>query len=230
VNWLPMTTTPKALANQMRNLLNLLLESEIAIIINPVVEERFVQRTRVTWRAPGSAIGLMSSSDFATVAEYRNFVDAQMYSAVLYDGAIVQISYDFRGNDLVGHRLCYYPCPFDMDPELVRSEPLGDLIELYKENSETITNLRSPCRFDYDEQNAEPEHPAVHMHIVKAKCRWAVSGPLSVGHFIRFIFRHFYPDIWSVHSFLRKWPQERAGRRMIGRLDELGLHVTCGLH
>ncbi len=221
-------TTPKALANQVRNLLNLLLDSEIAIIINPVVEQHFDHRTRVTWPWQTSTVGLLSSSAFATVTEYRNFVDAQMYSAILFDGAIVQISYDFSGNNLIGHRLCYYPCPFDMDPGLIRIEPLGDLIDMYKENRETTTNLRSPCRFDYDEENAESDHPTVHMHIIRANCRWPVSGPLSVGHFIRFIFRHFYPDIWNVHPFLRKWPQERAGRRMIGRSDELDLHVTCG--
>lgn len=225
-----MTTTPKALANQVRNLLSLLLESEIAIIINPVVEERFDQRTRVTWRSRRPEIGLITSSAFATVAEYRDFMDAQTYSAVLYDGAIVQISYDFSGNDLVGHRLCYYPCPFDMDPELIRTEPLSDLIDVYRENNETTTNLRSPCRFDYDEQNNGTDHPTVHMHMIRANCRWAVSGPLSMGHFIRFIFQHFYPEIWSVHAFLRKWPQERAGRRTIGRLEGLDLHVTCGQH
>jgi hypothetical protein len=223
-------TTPKALANQLRNLLNLLLESEIAIIANPVVEEHFGHRTRVTWRSRRPTIGMLSSSAFATVSEYRNFIDSEMYSAILFDGGMIQISYDYSGSDLIGHRLCYYPCPFDMDPALLRTEPLADLIDIYKDNRETATNLRSPCRFDYDEQNAESDHPAVHMHIIRANCRWAVSGPVSVGHFIRFVFRHFYPDIWSVHPFLRKWPQERAGRRMIGRLDELDLHVTCGQH
>lgn len=229
MTWLPMMT-PKALANQLRNLLSLLLESEIAIVTNPVVEERADHRTRITWRSSLPSIGLISSSTFATVAEYHDFINAQMYSAVLYDGAIVQISYDFSGSDLVGHRLCYYPCPFDMDPELVRSEPLGDLIDMYRENRESETNLRSPCRFDYDEQNIETDHPAVHMHIIKASCRWAVSGPLSVGHFVRFIFRQFYPHIWAFQPFLQRWPQERAGRRIIAQPEEQNLHVTCGQH
>src|SRR5260370_14700033 len=149
-------TTPKALANQVRNLLNLLLDSEIAIIINAVVEQHFDHRTRVKWPWQTSTVGMLSSSAFATVTEYRNFVDAQMYSAILFDGAIVQISYDFSGNNLIGHRLCYYPCPFDMDPGLIRIEPLGDLIDMYKENRETTTNLRSPCRFDYDHENPQP--------------------------------------------------------------------------
>jgi hypothetical protein len=220
--------TPKALATQVRNLVSLLLESEIATAINPVVEQHPRQRTRITWGTTLTSAVLLSASTFATVDEYRDFISSQMYSAVLFDGALLQISYDFEGHDLVGHRLCYYPCPFDVDPEWLRTDPLADVIDMYRENSKSRINLRSPCRFDYDEQNSGSDHPAVHMHLITPGCRWAVSRPLSVGDFVRFVFRHFYSDIWTVQPFLQKWPRPEMGRRTIAGVEELELHINCG--
>jgi hypothetical protein len=151
-----------------------------------------------------------------------------MYSAVLYDGALLQISYDFTGRSLVGHRLCFYPCPFDVDIQLLQSEPIADVVAMYRESGETKSFLRSPCRFDYDDQNPSSEHPSVHFHFNKADCRWPVTHPLSIGEFLAFVFRHFYPSIWAAHQFLRQWPRERAGNRMISPTEEADLHVACG--
>lgn len=220
--------TPKAAATELRNLLSLLSESQIAILTKPVIEEHVGHKTRITWSAAIGGIGIITGAPFATVEEYCDYIDSQIYSAVLYDGALLQISYDFQANDLVGHRLCYYPCPFDMDPELLLTEPFGELVDLYRESSGTRANLRSPCRFDYDPTNSEGADPLVHLHVIRSHCRWPVTTPLSIGHFISFVFRHFYPEIWAVHPFLRKWPRQRLGRRMITVEDESYLHVTCG--
>jgi hypothetical protein len=151
-----------------------------------------------------------------------------MYSAVLFDGAILQISYDFERHGVVGHRLCYYPCPFDIDEDLLREEPLVDVIDLHRNSLQSQTHLRSPCRFDYDENNLSATHPTVHLHIIRAHCRWPVTHPINLGEFINFVFRHFYPQIWAVHSFLRNWPSERVGRRTIGPAEEIEMHVACG--
>jgi hypothetical protein len=219
--------TPKALARQLRNLLDLLLESEIALAINPIIEYPGL-RSRITWAAPLVSPGAMSASTFATVDEYRSFLSSQMYSAVLYDGALIQISYDFEGIDLVGHRLCYYPCPFDVDSDLLRTEPFADVIDIYQSSADSRINLRSPCRFDYDEQNFESSHPAVHMHFIAPNCRWAVSRPLSPGDFIRFVFRHFYPEVWAAQPFLQRWPRWRSDPTTLARADETELHINCG--
>jgi hypothetical protein len=220
--------TPKALSTQLRNLFDLLLDSGIAIAVNPVVEQHTGHRTRITWGTTFATGGLMSASAFATVDEYRSFIGSQIYSAVFFDGSLLQISYDFEGHDLVGHRLCYYPCPFDVDPEWLLTDPLADVIDTYSESRGVKTNLRSPFRFDYDEENFGSGHPAVHMHLIKANCRWAVSRPLSVGDFIRFIFRHFYSDIWSVQPFLQELPRWNAGTHTIVAAEESEVHVSCG--
>jgi len=221
-------TTPKSLATQLRNLLSLLLEADVAILINPIVEQHIGSELRITWRSPTFGSAAISKASFATVDEYSSLVSAQMYSAVLFDGSLLQISYDFAGHEIVGHRLCYYPCPFDIEERLLREEPLSDVIELYRESNKSLLNLRSPCRFDFDEKNASAMHPSVHLHIIKAQCRWPISHPISIGEFVDFVFRHFYPQIWLIHPFLRKWPREDIGPKKISRLEELEMHVACG--
>lgn len=138
------------------------------------------------------------------------------------------MSHDFIGSSLVGHRLCYYPCPFDIDTELLRSEPIGDVIAFYSESKDTRINLRSPCLFDYDEQNAKAGHASVHLHLIKPECRWLVSHPVSVGDFTRFIFRQFYPNMWASHDFLREWPLGDSRTRTIAPHEEGELHIACG--
>jgi hypothetical protein len=220
-------TTFKSVATEIRNLLSLLLKSELAILVNPVVERRAGARLRVTWQAPLVARRSLLGESFATVSEYAGFVGSQMYSAVLFDGALLQISYDFVGHDIVGHRLCYYPCPFDIQENLLREEPLVDVIDLYRFSDRSQMFLRSPCRFDFDDNNIAEAHPRVHLHIIKGHCRWPVSHPVSIGEFIDFTFRHFYPQVWRVHSFLRNWPQDKVGRRTIERSEERAMHVAC---
>ena len=53
--------------------------------------------------------------------------------AILFDGSLIQISYDFDYSELVGHRLLYFPCPFDLDPELLQTLPLVDVIDFYRD-------------------------------------------------------------------------------------------------
>ena len=220
--------TPKQLATQIRNLLRLLIDSEVAAAAKPVIEQKFGPILRITWASTDSSSQAFYSSRFATLEEYRSFVDANLYSAILYDGALVQMSYDFIGHKLAGHRLCYYPCPFDIDPELIRSEPIGDLIGLYSDSANINVNLRTPCRFDYDAQNVAVGHPSVHMHLNTPECRWPVTHPVSVGEFIKFVFRHFYPNLWAAHDFLRNWPHVGRRDRTIAIEEETELHVSCG--
>jgi hypothetical protein len=86
--------------------------------------------------------------------------------------------------------------------------------------------LRSPIRFDYDEHNASTGHPAVHAHVLWAHCRFPVHRPLSVGHFLDFIFRNFYPDVWAEHEFLREWKKPLFDKT-ISLDEEQILHLGC---
>ena len=220
--------TPSSLRAEIQNLLDLLRNEDVAIYANPVVKrDAKGGMTRVTWGSPmGAASGALFREDFATLDAYQNWFRAEAYSAVLYDGSILQLSYDFEGDQFMGHRLAYHPCPFNVDRELLRTEPLLDVIELYRENEMSTVQLRSPLRFDCDLRNQAEDHPTAHMTVLSSGCRWAVVAPLSPGHFVRFLFKHFYPPLWSTLPFVREWPQRLGGRTITSEQESI-LHIAC---
>ncbi|MCC7424274.1 MAG: DUF2290 domain-containing protein [Planctomycetaceae bacterium] len=199
----------KATANDVRQevdgCLELLIEAGVALRVNPVVIDRNGRKARVTWRPLGGSGLLEATHPFASVAEYCAHVRNEAYSAFLYDGSLLQITYEFYSDRLTGHRLCLYPCPYDVDREELETQPFLDVIDLYRAAQDEYLRLRSPIRFDYDPRNASLGHPAVHAHILWGHCRCAVSAPLSFGHFLQFVFCNFFPEIWSAHTFLREW-------------------------
>lgn len=219
--------TPSSLRSEIKSLLDLLIRSEIAVAINPVIERKVHQAlTRITWGSAQTTPGDLFRGNFASIDDYCDWLKAAAYSAILYDGSIVQMSYDFLRNQLAGHRLVYYPCPFDVDLDLLRSQPVLDVIDLYRGMDNSFVRLRSPLRYDYDPEAHADGHPAVHLTLLWEYCRWAVVAPLSPGHFIRFIFRHFYPHIWTAQRFIREWPQRQGDRTILPHEEGL-LHVAC---
>lgn len=214
-----------ALRSEISQLLRLLLDADVALYINPVRRiNTYKGVTRVTWDGGCNLPGAIFRGDFATIAAYWEWVEANAFSAILFDGALLQITYDFLGQDLIGHRLLYCPCPYDLDNDLLRAEPVLDVVSMYKEKDETMVRLRSALRFDY--HKGATEEPAVHMTLFWKHSRWAIVAPISPGHFIRFIFRQFYPVLWRAHEFLRNWPQQ-LGDRTITKEEESLLHITC---
>ena len=196
------TMTPKKIERDIRNFLDLLVKHDIAVVANPVDVRQIETRTRLTWKSAisGSITGV---GPYGSIENYRSLVERQAYSAVLLDGALLQVSYDFGGSELVGHRLGFHPCPFDLPSEEVRSEPLLDLIDLYQGAGCDHVRLRSPIR-----------------------CRCPIVAPLGLGHFVHFVFSHFYPEVWAVHDFLQAWPLS-LWDRTITQVEEGQLHLAC---
>jgi hypothetical protein len=152
---------------------------------------------------------------FATIDEYQRLVQNRQYNSILFDGSLLQISYTFRRNNLIKHRLCFYPCPFYLEPdewELYQQAGLG-LLDIFEPLSfdkfQNHLRLQSPVRFDFDLDSATEDHPASHLHLLREDCRIPVFAPLSIGHFVQFVFRHFYPEQWQSYEFLREWSREK---------------------
>jgi len=224
-----MTMTANELRASLQELLRLLQFSDIALTFRPVVIQRVSSgRRRVTWSPSLRRSPQLFHGSFATPDEYRAWIEAESYSALLYDGSFLQLSYDFHGTSMVAHRLVFYPCPYEIDLGLLKEEPTLDVIDLYEGGGSTI-RLASPLRFEYDSAGQAEGHPASHLTINGEHCRWAVTSPLSPGHFIRFVFRHFYPSLWRNVEFIREWPQI-PGPKTISDSEESMLHVSCGRH
>ena len=201
--------SPGSLFQELHNFLSLLLRSGVALTSTSVVDipGRRGHRT-ITWSNNSSVPSSLFRLESSTVSEYQGWVDSQGYSAILLDGSIIQISYNFLYSELVGHRLLYFPCPFDMDMELLDTLTLSELIGLYFDEGTDGVRLRAPVRFDYDPNSHFKNHPASHMTFQWSHARIAVRSPLSLGHFIQFVFQNFYPSLWDTHKFLNQWPRE----------------------
>lgn len=212
--------------NELENLLDLLQDSEIAYSRNNVIQQQLSEgRKRVTWASHTLAPGDWFRNVSATVTDYRNWIKSGSFSAALFDGALVQLSFDFSHSQLVGHRLLYFPCPFDMDYDIIREFGLVDAIDLYCESGGQEVRLRTPIRFDYDRAIHSATHPYSHFTFQWAHVRVPVFSPISLGHFIRFVFENFYPQMWRVHSFLRDWPCDTL-TRTIASEEESRLHLS----
>ena len=179
--------TPRAIRTEIENALAYLIGAEIALYTNPVIDEH----GRVTWRSARPVGKFMRGRALPTALDYRHWIDVGAYSALLMDGSLLQLSYDFAGNDLVGHRLAYVPCPFNVDRDLLELEPPVDVFDLYAGGHTSEVILRTVIRFDFDLESTRPEHPATHLTINSPDCRIGCVAPLGVGRFIDFIFRPY---------------------------------------
>jgi hypothetical protein len=124
---------------------------------------------------------------------YSLMVELRLYTALLADGALFQVSYEFYGADLMRHRLGFWPSPFlqrfQDDPELYMEDVFyADVL------SRAIVPF--PVRFDFDARPGvyEPvRHPMSHLTLGQyERCRIPVSAALAPVQFAHFILRNFY--------------------------------------
>ncbi|HCI2900986.1 TPA: DUF2290 domain-containing protein, partial [Pseudomonas aeruginosa] len=69
----------------------------------------------VTWGNDGY---ILKDNEFASLDEYCSLLESRQYSMLLTDGAMLQFSYKITRRDITGHRLCWYPSPFDLDESI----------------------------------------------------------------------------------------------------------------
>jgi len=234
--------TPNEIRTELSRLAIGLLKSGLAGTVNtPIIANRN-GTARVTWPAAESAeSGLFSTLPFASITEYRQMVLGNHFIALMRDGALLQCSIDLRGNDVVGHRFGYYPCPILLpdDFNVLDFESL-DLLLIYELEAninalESETHLlasqlrmRSPLRFDYAPNAASASEPASHVHLLNPDSRVPVHGALSIGHFVQFVLKNFYKEEWediALHE-LTRWPMTEMNRT-ISVEEEGSLHITC---
>ncbi|MFB9954981.1 DUF2290 domain-containing protein [Cellulomonas denverensis] len=200
-----MLTSSRAVRDDIQNALDYLLDADLCLVVNPVaifsrspledgtrVESvRFVSHVR--------DVGFLLSHDHPGIDQYLAWIRSGSYSAVLFDGSLIQVTYDVSvKGEVVGHRLAYMPCPYDVDPALFAQESLQDAIELYYGSTDIL--LRSQLRFDFDPRASAPGHPAAHLTFNNPQCRIPCVAPVHVLRFLDFVFRHSYPTQRRFHE------------------------------
>jgi hypothetical protein len=247
--------TAKATAAEMTRLTITLIEHGIAIDSNASVVLGEGAAKFVTWQGSGNAGSLIAGRGDPTLEDYREWLVGRQYNCLLRDGAMIQVSVSFESQQLVHYRMCYWPCPVALDDDaLTQSDSAVDVIEwavaralerwIAKPVDDDVSDesnpemgtivanagagdlrMTTPIRFDFDISTAS--HPVSHLTIGRACCRIPVYGPISLGHFVRFVFTQAYPEIESeVLAGLSSWPR-RHGTRSIRPSEEREMHINC---
>jgi hypothetical protein len=227
-----------------------LLQAGLAIATNPLISYPIGDRVRLSWPSAKNSSGLLSREEMGSLSEYRKLISEGQYTCLLNEGSLIQVSFDFRRDEMVAHRLCFYPCPLDLLEntfprdfeewnELLEAELKVQLISLddqsLAENSEDedrghpmkagSLRFRSPLRFDFDSRNDETTDPASHLHVNGGEARIPVYAAVSVGLFLTFIISQYYPDYRRV---LRQFPIDFC-ERSISHDQQRQLHLNCHL-
>jgi hypothetical protein len=216
-----MAASSRLVRSEVDALMSYLIETEIALHANPVSN----RSGRISWY-PFATGEFLEQRDDTSLLQYRAWLENGTYSAVLFDGALLQITYDFAASDLVAHRLVYVPCPFDLDTDLLQREPHVDVFDLYAAGPAHDVQLRGTIRFDFDAERAGDDHPAAHLTFNSPGCRIACAAPLRLGHFIEFVFRNFYPDLWLEHAYLGTFSRVPWGPATVTDAEARGLHMA----
>jgi hypothetical protein len=217
-----MVKTSRVVRDEIDNLLSYLIYSDLALYVNPVV----MSGGRVSWGSFAAGARFLTGRDHTTLSQYQTWLADGAYSALLFDGSLLQLTFDFAGHQLVGHRLAWVPCPFAVDLDLLLVESPTEVMDLYADGSPHDVALKTIIRFDYDIARAAPDHPAAHLSINSTECRIACSAPLRLSHFVDFVFRNFYPDYWSVHPYLASLSRVGWGDRTVTEEEAARLHVA----
>lgn len=196
--------TPNQVRSEVERFITALLENHVAIDVGQSLKLHAGGSILITWSNDTELSELFDVK--STLEEYTITLNKRWFSAVLFDGAILQLSYTFTGNDLKKHRLYYFPCPIHFTEEEVQRLTISDLLEfLDVDQFRRRLRIEGPIRFDYDKDAGELEHPAVHLTLSRSTSRIPVAYPMSVGHFVRFVLSQFYPDIWRSVEAFRTW-------------------------
>ena len=185
-----MTITPKELYNQIKDITSDLIDCSISSAQNfPSInnKEKHIIEINPSVNSTYNSIFLKSLS-YAEIYEKLN--KDKNYNIKTIDGALITLQYRFSKNELLAHRLAFFPSP---DLDSFQQEP-----DTYLEDDifADIINRRVvaiPLRFDYDKDSAEPIiHPRSHLTLGQyPDCRIPVSSPLTPYQFISFIVNYF---------------------------------------
>lgn len=123
---------------------------------------------------------------------YSELLKRRHYNLKMIDGALITLLYRFQNNDIIAHRLSFFPAPnlevFQNEPELYLEDEI--YLEFLDKRIVTV-----PLRFDFDSGDAfvPVEHPKSHLTLGQYKnCRIPVSSAVSPYQFMEFILRNFY--------------------------------------
>lgn len=161
-------------------------------------QEAFEQKSNITTISFGNAKHISSALknlDYQDI--YSTFATHRVFNARMVDGAFIQMTYQFKANRLLNHRLAFLPPPHSFldESDLAMAVSERELADFINGN-----RVGQPLRFDFnsnDDIHIDVIHPKSHLTLgVYVNCRIPVTAALSPYWFLYFILQSFY----STHS------------------------------
>lgn len=215
-----MAVTPKSIKEDIDGLISELIGKGVCDDSNFSAIRTSGSKADVTFSGSEHVSIALGDIEYAEI--YRELADKRSYNMRLVDGALLQMMYRVEGDELLQHRLAFYPSPsllpFQDDPDAYMRDEL--FIEIVQRRI-----VPFPMRFDFDAREGvyiDVAHPKSHLTLGDVKgCRIPVSAPLTPRWFIEFILRNFYQT--ETHDFIGGLPQHKIKFPMSITRNEVGL-------
>lgn len=215
-----MAVTPKSIKEDIDGLISELIGKGVCDDSNFSAIRTSGSKTDVTYSGSEHVSIALGDIEYADI--YRELADKRSYNMRLVDGALLQMMYRVEGDELLQHRLAFYPSPsllpFQDDPDAYMRDEL--FIEIVQRRI-----VPFPMRFDFDAREGvyiDVAHPKSHLTLGDVKgCRIPVSAPLTPRWFVEFILRNFYQT--ETHDFIGGLPQHKIKFPMSITRNEVGL-------
>lgn len=215
-----MDVTPISIKEDIDGLISELIGKGVCDDSNFSAIRTFGSKADVTFS--GSEHVSIALGDIEYDEIYRELADKRSYNMRLVDGALLQMMYRVEGDQLLQHRLAFYPSPsllpFQDDPDAYMRDEL--FIEIVQRRI-----VPFPMRFDFDAREGvyiDVAHPKSHLTLGDVKgCRIPVSAPLTPRWFVEFVLRNFYQT--DTHDFIGGLPQHKIKFPMSITRNEVGL-------
>ncbi|MEP6343797.1 MAG: DUF2290 domain-containing protein [Maricaulaceae bacterium] len=134
-----------------------------------------------------------------SIQHYIDIVNSSQYSALLFDGSLLQLKYRIKSRTIIWHRFVFIPG--------LAEQNLDNPFHEFDFGGNPILEPRKTClRFEYDPEEKAPNHPASHLHLNSGNCRIPINTRLGVKKYIWILCELFYPE------FLPELEDERLGR------------------
>jgi hypothetical protein len=201
-----MAVTPKSIKDDIDGLISELIGKGVCDDSNFSAIRTSGSKADVTFSGSEHVSIALGDIEYAEI--YHELADKRSYNMRLVDGALLQMMYRVEGDELLQHRLAFFP-----SPNLL---PFQDVPDAYMRDELFIEIVQRrivpfPLRFDFDAREGvyiDVAHPKSHLTLGDVKgCRIPVSAPLTPRWFIGFILRNFYQT--ETHDFIGGLPQHK---------------------
>jgi hypothetical protein len=193
--------TPSALASRLNRFVISSLENDSALDVrNHGVTHLGNGTSLVSWNSEDYPD--LSNHSIEDIRSYLFFLDNQHYSLICRDGSILQMSFKVKRGEVIGHRLCFIPCPVEIDISQLQDASLVEIVKesIFSKNFDVLRQ-RGAIRFDYDPSAATDDHPAAHATINFDESRIPVGRVFDACSFLEFIDSKFLARNASLGRF-----------------------------